>query len=203
MILKSMFRLHLAVNALTLGLVLFSSLARADSDPCDSYINPIKWESELSHPLAYDLPAVFYPTDNSQVIVSAKTLINDIQNNMADHEPFLKNAKAYILDSLTRLPKAQVIDVKDLMMAMDGLQGEALTTAIHVMNGYQLAFESLLLNHEASVSVDGVLVSSSHVAYRVSRDPDPSTNHDFDVVHQVVASRSNEIVFSRCWLATE
>ena len=183
---------------LVLMVFLASSLVYADSDPCESNQYPVKWKSDLSHPVSYELPAIFYKTNDSKVIVSVSKAINFVESNMAAHKPYLKSAKEYIINSLSELPKNTLLDHSNLWIATEGLQGEELNKAIHVMAGYQGLFEGLLLNNEASVKVNEKLIASSNTVYMVGKDPTPV--HGLDYVHKLIVSNSNDIVFSKCWL---
>ncbi len=183
---------------LILMVFLASSLVYADSDPCESNLYPVKWKSNLSHPVSYELPAIFYKTNNSKVIVSVSKAINFVEGNMATHKPYLKSAKEYIINSLSELPKNKLVDHSNLWIATEGLKGQELNKAIHVMAGYQGLFEGLLLNNEASVSINEKLIVSSNAVYMVGKDPAPV--HGLDYVHKLIVSNSNDIVFSKCWL---
>ncbi|USD28440.1 hypothetical protein J8Z24_16260 [Pseudoalteromonas sp. SCSIO 43201] len=183
---------------LILMVFLASSLACADSDPCESNQYPVKWKSDLSHPVSYELPAIFYKTNNSKVIVSVSKAINFVEGNMATNKPYLKSAKEYIINSLADLPKNKLVDHSNLLIMTEGLKGQELNKAIHVMAGYQGLFEGLLLNNEASVSINEKLIASSNTAYMIGRDPAPL--HGLDYVHKLIVFNSNDIVFSKCWL---
>lgn len=183
---------------LVLMIFLASSLVYADSDPCESNKYPVKWKSDLSHPVSYELPAIFYKTNNSKVIVSVSKAINFVEGNMSTHKPYLKSAKEYIINSLSVLPKNKLVDHSNLWIATEGLQGQELNKAIHVMAGYQGLFEGLLLNNEASVSINEKLIASSNTLYMVGKDPAPV--HGLAYVHKLIVSNSNDIVFSKCWL---
>ena len=182
---------------LVLMVFLVSSLVHADSDPCESNSYPVKWKSGLSNPISYELPAIYYKTNNSKVIISVSKAKSFVEGNMATHKPYLKNAKEYIINSLSELPKNKLVDHSNLWIATEGLQGQELNKAIHVMAGYQGLFEGLLLNNEASVSINEKLIPSSYAVYMVGKDPAPV--HGLDYVHKLVVSNSNNIVFSKCW----
>lgn len=175
-----------------------SNLVNAESDPCESDDYPIKWKSDLSHPLTYGLPAIFYKTNNSKVIVSVTKAINFVEGNMATHKPYLKDAKKHIISTLSELPKKQLVDHSNLWISTEGLQGQELNKAIHVMAGYQGLFEGLLLNNEASVRINEKLIASSNTMYMVGKDPNPI--HGLDYVHKLVVFNANDIVFTKCWL---
>ena len=175
-----------------------SSFVRAETDPCESNQYPIKWKSSLSHPESYELPAIFYKTNNSKVIVSVSKAINFVERNMATHKPYLKNAKAFIISSLSELPKNKLVNHSRLWVPTERLQGQELNKAIHVMASYQGLFEGVLLNNEASVSINEKLISSSNTVYMVGKDPKPA--HGLNYVHKIVVSSSDNVVFSKCWL---
>lgn len=183
---------------LVLLVFLVSSFVNAETDPCESNQYPVKWKSNLSHPESYELPAIFYKTNNSKVIVSVSKAINFVERNMATHKPYLKNAKAFIINSLSELPPNKLVDHSSLWIPTEGLRGQELNKAIHVMAGYQGLFEGVLLNNDASVSINEKLVSSSNTVYMVGKDPEPA--HGLNYVHKLVVSNSNNIVFSKCWL---
>ena len=63
---------------------------------------------------------------------------------------------------------------------------------------YQGLFEGVLLNNEASVSINEKLISSSNTVYMVGKDPKPA--HGLNYVHKIVVSSSDNVVFSKCWL---
>ena len=94
---------------------------------------------------------------------------------MATHKPYLKNAKEYIINSLinslSELPKNKLVDHSKLWIATERLKGQELNKTIHVMAGYQGLFEGLLLNNEASVSIDEKLIASSNTVYMFGKDP--------------------------------
>ena len=117
---------------------------------------------------------------------------------MATHKPYLKNAKAFIIRSLSELPKGKLVDHSSLWIPTEGLQGQELNKAIHVMAGYQGLFEGLLLNNEASISINEKLITSSNTVYMIGKDPEPV--HGLDYIHKLVVSSSNNIVFSKCWI---
>ncbi|PLT24183.1 hypothetical protein [Pseudoalteromonas sp. MelDa3] len=183
---------------LVLAVFLVSGFVKAESDLCESTQYPVKWESELVHPESYELPAIFYKTNYSKVILPVSKAIDFVKNNMANHKAYLKDAKAYILESLSKLPKNKLIDHSNLLIATDGLQGRELSKAIHVMAGYQGLFDGLLLKNEASVSINGNWVNSSSVTYMVGNDPAPLD--DLSFVHKLIVSNSNQVVFEKCWL---
>lgn len=183
---------------LVLLVFLVSCIVRAETDPCESNQYPVKWKSNLSHPESFELPAIYYKTNNSKVIVSASKAINFVEKNMATHKPYLKNAKAFIIRSLSELPKGKLVDHSSLWIPTEGLQGQELNKAIHVMAGYQGLFEGLLLNNEASISINEKLITSSNTVYMIGKDPEPV--HGLDYIHKLVVSSSNNIVFSKCWL---
>tara|TARA_B110000211_G_C13963278_1_gene501573 strand:- start:457 stop:1029 length:573 start_codon:yes stop_codon:yes gene_type:complete len=179
-------------------MLLISSFARAETDPCELSQYPIKWKSNLSHPESYELPAIFYKTNNSKVIISVSKAINFVERNMATHKAYLKSAKVFIISSLSKLPKNKLVDHSSLWMPTEGLQGQELNKAIHVMAGYQGLFEGVLLNNEASVSINEKLITSSNTVYMVGKDPEPANGLDY--VHKLVVSNSNNILFSKCWI---
>jgi len=183
---------------LVLIILLTSSLLYAESDPCELNHYPVKWKSDLSHPVTYELPAIFYKSSNSKVIVSVSKAIDFVERNMATHKPYLENAKAFIVSSLSELPKNKLVDDSSLWIPTGGLQGQELSKAIHVMATYQRLFESVLLNNEATVSINDKLIASSNTVYMVGRYPEPV--HGLDYVHKLVVSNSDNIVFSKCWL---
>ncbi|MCG7541070.1 hypothetical protein EXT48_16955 [Pseudoalteromonas sp. CO348] len=183
---------------LVLMVFLASSLVYADSDPCELNQYPVKWKSDLSHPVSYELPAIFYKTNNSKVIVSVSKAINFAEGNMETHKPYLKSAKEYIINSLSELPKNKLVDHSNLWITTKRLQGQELNKAIHVMAGYHGLFEGLLLNNEASVSINEKLIASSNTVYMIGKGLAPV--HGLGYVHKLIVSNSNDIIFSKCWL---
>ncbi|WP_298445760.1 hypothetical protein [uncultured Ferrimonas sp.] len=183
---------------LMLVMLIVSGSVKAETDPCDLSNYPVKWKSQLVHPNSYDLPAIFHKSDNSKVIVSATKAINYVKTNMAEHTPYLKDAKAYILNSLSSLSNDKLLEQSELWIALEGLQGQELNKAIHVMAGYQGLFEGLLLQNEASVSINGKLVSSSNAVYMVGKDPAPLD--ELNYVHKLIVTNSSQIIFNKCWL---
>ena len=162
----------------------------AGEDPCLSPDIPLKWQKQLEHPLTYTTPAIYLQNDNARVLLPVSNIRPE---NMNESRSYLLGAKKHILDALGNLDKAAVVDYESLFIPLEGLSGEELQVAIHVMHGLNQMIEHGLLSKLAAVEVNGKLVSTSTVSYRTGKDPDPT--HGLSFFHSVKIKHQDNILY--------
>ena len=183
---------------LFLSLVSATSHCLANTDPCDLNHYPIKWQSELKHPVAYTMPAIYYENNGSKIFVSATDAITFLTQNMSEQQPYLKNAKRQVLETLQQLDNDDIVNYTELLSPFDGLEPEKLNTAIHIMAAYEGMFEGLLLNQKAVVKIREDIVLESNAKFMVGNDP--NTLGEFKSVNKLYIWTETNSIFTKCWL---
>ena len=96
---------------LVLLVFLVSCIVRAETDPCESNQYSVKLKSNLSHPESFELPAIFYKTNNSKIIVSVSKAINFVEKNIPSPKEQGK-VKDYVILTVDAGEESAVVKVK-------------------------------------------------------------------------------------------
>ena len=179
-------------------LTLFSFSAWAGVDPCEVYDYPVIWEKNIIPGSAYELPAIYTERNGIKSIVSVQDAHSLISNSMSSHQPYLKKAKQDILQKLKSIESKKLINERELWIDLDGLQGQQLNTAIHIMAGYQNMFVEALLENIASIEIDGSLETTAKATFM--KGSFQEENKTTTTVSNLLIRSNNKVIYQYCRL---
>ena len=117
---------------------------------------------------------------------------------MNSHRPYLQEAKENILQKLNNIKSKQLVNERQLWISLDGLQGQELNVAIHIMAGYQSMFVEALLENIASIETDGSMVTTAKATFMkgIFQESDKTTSS----VNNLLIRNDSEVIYQNCWI---
>jgi len=170
-------------------LILFSSEAKSEYNPCSLDIYPIVQTSELTHSPSVEHPAVFLANENARIYLSVSDLIELSTSNTNPHTPYLDETIEYFSNSLKGISKP----AKNISFLQPEQQ-----IAINVYGFIIKGFQAGLFNSKAMVTINGNIVSSS--TFTLQKGEEPNSIDEYSKVHKIKFISNGTLIYDSCWM---
>ncbi|ANB20147.1 hypothetical protein A6K25_01920 [Alteromonas stellipolaris] len=178
-------------------LLLFSSEAQAEYNPCSLDIYPVVQTRELGHSPSIEHPAVFLANENSRVYLSVSDLIEFSTSNPNSYIPYLDETIKYFTNSLKGITKPAK-NISFLQPDLSSLEGKEQQIAINVYGFIIKGFQAGLFNSKAMVTVNDNTVSSSTFTLQKGEEPNPID--EYSKVHKIKFISNGTLIYDSCWI---
>ena len=178
-------------------LLLFSSEATSQYDPCSFDIYPVIQKREIEHSRSIEYPAVFLANKSSRVYLSVSDLIEFSTSNLDPNIPYLEETVEYFTSRLNGISE-QTKDISFLQPDLSTLKGKQQQIAINIYGFIIKGFQTGLFNSSAMVSIHGDSVSSSIFTLQKGEEPNPID--EYNKVHKIKFISDGTLIYDSCWM---
>ena len=178
-------------------LLLFSSAAVGEYDPCSLDIYPIVQTRNIEHAQSVEQPAVFLVNENARVYLSVSDLIEFSTSNPNPHIPYLGETIEYFTSSLKGIPKP-TRNISFLQPDLSALEGKEQQIAINVYGFIIKGFQAGLFNSKAMITINGDVISSSTFTHQ--KGEEPNSIDEYNKVHKIKFINNGTLIYDSCWM---
>ena len=178
-------------------LLLFSSAAVGEIDPCSLDTYHIIQTRDIEHALSVEQPAVYLVNENSRVYMSVSDFIELSTSNPNPHIPYLDETIEYFTSSLKGISKPTK-NISFLQPDLSALVGKEQQIAINVYGFIIKGFHAGLFNSKAMITINGDVISSSTFTLQKGEEPNPID--EYNKVHKIKFINSGTLIYDSCWM---